>query len=120
MAFEKHTNINNCLVFDPNGRVIYALLNMLARHLIMRLHDRDRTLPGHVLAADSGYISNLTATVMAHLAYAPAGVHVSVEQRAAYTRWQLTVRKAAEWGMHVLQSIFPRITVVLPGSSDID
>ena len=125
-GFEKHTNINNCLVFDPNGRVIYALLNMpgsnndimLARHLIMRLHDRDRTLPGHVLAADSGYISNLTATVMAHLAYAPAGVHVSAEQRAAYTRWQLTVRKAAEWGMHVLQSIFPRITVVLPGSSD--
>lgn len=125
-GYERHTNVVNNIVFDPKGRIIDAVINnpgsfndyTLAESVYTKLMDHRWTRPGYVIAADNGYISNVTKPILAHLDYQPLGVFVTQDQRRLYTSWQLTVRKAAEWGMHILQSLFPRLTVPMPGSLD--
>jgi hypothetical protein len=125
-GWEGYTNIVNCIVFDMLGRVIDASINRpgtlndytMASGVFMKLSSPDWTLPGYTVAADNGYVSNATLHTVAHLQYAPEGEPARADARRSYVTWQLTVRKAAEWGMHILQSLFPRLTVMMPGSAD--
>ena len=125
-GWEGHVNVVNNFVVDPQGRIIDAIINRpgslndytLASSVFMKLSNPEWTLPGYVLAADSGYVSNATQQTVAHLHFAPEGEPVSADARRAYTTWQLTVRKAAEWAMHIVQSLFPRLTVLMSGSSE--
>jgi hypothetical protein len=136
-------NVSNVFVFDPNGLIIFAVLNKpgswhdatVAEDLFRRVDGGQYKIPaGHFIVTDSAFpvagrswlvkalapaglekeLARVTAELGARTAEGVAARRAMVKTRAALG----SIRLLAEWGNRCLQGAFGRLQVPLPAEPD--
>jgi hypothetical protein len=119
----RRCNINNILVFTPDGRCVYASLCHQGNQgdyrcslaLFMKLRDRRQTPLGFGLMADAAFASHATNTFMYTETYLDGTDQpLSAAALAAWKRWWGPPRKSAEFGIRIVTSLWRRLLINLP------
>jgi hypothetical protein len=113
-------NVNNGIIWAPNGKIIYAHMGSLGRAgdyavlfpAIVRLQTPGNVPKGFKVAADAAFQAHFGAAIIAAPAfYGPLPQGCTAAQ---YMSWQKATRKFCEWGNGHLQICWKRLTLPLP------
>jgi hypothetical protein len=121
----KSSHFINCLfVFAPDGTIIVAVVDcvgtkhdsemaMLGSPSVYEVLDRTYEESGGKCSADSAFATAGRFSIVKSVARDNIPMVATSHQERVYLRENLSLRQAAEWGMHAYQGSFPRLKMTL-------
>jgi hypothetical protein len=115
---EREVTITNVLVFTPDGCIASVRYNcpgswhdsIVALPIYDVLNNIILTPPPYRIIADSAFVATDRCVTCLTVTQAASATRAAQQMNAAV----VSVRQAAEWGMHSLQSVFHRLTLPFP------
>ena len=120
---DKMCNINNILVFTPDGRCVWASLchqgnqgdYRCSLQLFLQMRDPAFNPPGFGLMADAAFASVGTNTFMYTESFRDGSPErLSPQEKLSWLKWWGPPRKSAEFGMRIVTSLWRRLLINLP------